>query len=285
MRMAAAFAEVTDATFVTDVLERSKELPVIVDFWAPWCGPCRIIGPVLEGLAEEYEGRVQLVKLNTDENPRVSTQLKIQSIPHVMAFKDGKLAKQFVGAVPEPQARAFFEALVPSGADLEAQRGEAARSAGDLDVARAHFEAALALDAEHAGAASGLATLLLERGDLERASEVLGPVSAYSRDADVKRLAARIRLAQAASTLDRGALEARVGVDEHDARARYELGTALVATQEWETGLEHLLEAVRLDRTLDGDGPRGRLLDALEVLGADHELAREFRMRLANVLF
>ncbi len=283
--MAAAFADVTDATFASDVLERSKELPVIVDFWAPWCGPCRIIGPVLEGLAEEYAGRVQLVKLNTDENPRVAGQLKIQSIPHVMAFKGGKLAKQFVGAVPEPQARAFFEALVPSGADLEAQRGEAARAGGDLAAARGHYEAALALDSEHARAAAGLAALLLDEGDVDGAARVLAPVSAYSRDAEVKRLAARIRLAQAAATLDRVALEARVGADEGDARAHYELGTALVAAAEWETGLEHMLDAVRLERTLDGDGPRSRLLDALEILGAEHALAREFRTRLANVLF
>lgn len=288
--MTAAFLEVTDATFAADVLERSKELPVIVDFWAPWCGPCRIIGPVLEGLAEEYAGRVQLVKLNTDENPRVASQLKIQSIPHVMAFRDGKLAKQFVGAVPEPQARVFFEGLLPSGADLEAQLGEAARAAGDLDGALAHFEAALAADAEHVRASVGLASLLLERGELQRAAEVLEPVAAYSRDPGVKRLGAQVRLSLAASGLDRAPLEARVAANEDDARAHYELGTALVGSsevgaEEWEAGLEHLLDAVRLDRTLDGDGPRSRLLDALEVLGADHPLSREFRSRLANVLF
>ena len=283
--MAAAFTDVTDTTFATEVLERSKELPVVVDFWAPWCGPCRIIGPVLEGLAEEYAGRVQLVKLNTDENPRVASQLRIQSIPHVMAFKDGKLAKQFVGAVPETQARVFFEALVPSGADLEAQRGDEARTAGDLAAATAHYEAALALEGEHVQATRGLAEVLLAQDEVERAASVLAPIAEYSRDADVKRLAGRIRLQRAAAALDRDALAARVVVDEHDARAHYDLGAVLVAAGEWEDGLEHLLDAVRLDRTLDGDGPRTRLLDALEVLGADHPLSREFRARLANVLF
>ncbi|MCC6237019.1 MAG: thioredoxin, partial [Dehalococcoidia bacterium] len=268
-----------------DVLERSRELPVVVDFWAPWCGPCRIIGPVLEGLAEEYAGRVQLVKLNTDENPRVASQLRIQSIPHVMAFKDGKLAKQFVGAVPEPQARAFFEALVPSGADLEAQRGDEARTAGDLASAITRYEAALALEPEHVRASMGLAEVALAQGEVERAASVLEPVAAYSRDAEVKRLAGRIRLQQAAAGLDRDALARRVAASEDDARAHYDLGAVLVAAGEWEDGLEHLLDAVRLDRSLDGDGPRTRLLDALEVLGADHPLSREFRARLANVLF
>ncbi len=277
--------DVTDTTFATDVLERSKELPVVVDFWAPWCGPCRIIGPVLEGLAEEYAGRVQLVKLNTDENPRVASQLRIQSIPHVMAFKDGKLANQFVGAVPEPQARAFFESLVPSGADLEALRGDEARGGGDLDAAAAHYEAALTLEPEHVRASMGLAEVLLARGEVEQAATVLGPVAAYSREADVKRLAGRIRLQQAAAGLDRDALLLRVAANEDDARGHYDLGAVLVAAGDWEEGLEHLLDAVRLDRSLDGDGPRTRLLDALEVLGAEHPLSREFRARLANVLF
>lgn len=283
--MAAAFAEVTDATFATEVLERSNELPVVVDFWAPWCGPCRIIGPVLEGLAEEYAGRVRLVKLNTDENPRVASQLRIQSIPHVMAFKDGKLARQFVGAVPEPQARAFFEALVPSAADVETAGGDAARAAGDLAAAVARYEAALALDPEHARAASGLAAVLLEQGDVARAASTLAPVAAYSRDAEVKRLAARIRLHEAAAGADRAALEAQVAANVGDARAHYDLGAVLVAAGEWDAGLEHLLEAVRIERTLDGDGPRQRLLDALEVLGTDDPRSREYRALLANVLF
>jgi putative thioredoxin len=280
-----SYTDVSDATFQVDVLERSKSVPVVVDFWAPWCGPCRVIGPIVEGLAEEYEGKVELVKLNTDENPRVATQLRISSIPHVMAFKDGKLAKQFVGAVPEPQARAFFEALVPSAAEIEAQRGEEAVAAGDLDGAVAHFEAALASEPEHERAVTGLASVLVERGEVERAVEVIAPVAAYSRNAEVKRVAARVRLASAAATVDRAALEAVLATNEDDARAHYELGTALVVAEEWEPGLEHLLDAVRLDRTLDGDGPRARMLDALEVLGADHPLARTYRGRLANVLF
>jgi putative thioredoxin len=140
---------------------------------------------------------VELVKLNTDENPQVATQLRISSIPHVMAFKDGKLAKQFVGAVPEPQARSFFEGLVPSQAEIEAQRGEEAVAAGDVDAAIVHFEAALAAEPELERAVSGLASVLLHRGDIARAVEVIAPVAAYSRNPELKRIAARVRRARA----------------------------------------------------------------------------------------
>jgi putative thioredoxin len=282
---AGAVVDVTDTTFASEVLERSHDLPVIVDFWAPWCGPCRIIGPVLERLAEEYAGRVQLVKLNTDENPQVAAQLRISSIPHVMAFRDGKLARQFVGAVPEPQARAFVEALLPSPADLEVARGREALAAGDTAEARARFEAALALDASCEPAAVALGELLLDGGDVAGAVRVLDPLAEYSRDPAIRRLAGHARIRLAATGLDRAALEARVVSDDDDARAHYELGTVLVAAEQWEPGLDHLLDAVRLDRQIDGDGPRRRLLEALDVMGADHPLAREFRARLANVLF
>jgi putative thioredoxin len=276
---------VTDATFASEVLERSRDLPVIVDFWAPWCGPCRIIGPVLERLAEEYGDRVRLVKLNTDENPQVATQLRVTSIPHVMAFRDGKLARQFVGAVPEPQARAFVEALLPSPAEIEVTHGLAAQAVGDTVEARTHFEAALALDGGHEPAATALAAVLLEGGDIEGAARVLEPFAEYSRDTATRRLAGVVGLRHAAAGLNRAALEERVALDDDDARAHYELGIVLAAAEDWEQGLEHLLAAVWLDRTLDGDGPRRRLLEALDVLGADHPLSREFRARLANVLF
>ena len=171
-----AVTDVGDATFVAEVLERSHELPVVVDFWAPWCEPCRIIGPILEQLATEYAGRVALVKLDVDENPAVSTQYGIRSIPAVTAFRDGRPASQFVGAIPEPQARTFFESLLPTEAEVAAKAALAeaveARAAGDVDGARDRYESVLAADGTHQAAALGLAELEYEAGDLERAEEL-----------------------------------------------------------------------------------------------------------------
>ncbi|MEZ4501424.1 MAG: thioredoxin [Dehalococcoidia bacterium] len=279
-----AVIEAGDATFMTEVVEASAEVPVVVDFWAPWCGPCRIIGPVLESLAEEHAGRVRLVKVNVDENPGVSGQFQIQSIPAVYAFKDGAVVDQFLGAIPEAQARAFFEGLLPSAADLEVEAGRAALDAGDRTEARARFEAALALDAGHEGASVGLGRLLLDDGDLKAAAGVIEPVAAYAKDPELQRLAAELHFRRSGD-VDTSEYEARIGANEDDAEAHYRLGLALAARGEWEPALEHLLDTVRLDRELDEDGARLRMLEAFNLLGNDHPLTREYRSRLANILF
>ena len=280
---AEAVTDVMDATFQSEVIERSSELPVVVDFWAPWCGPCRLIGPVLEALATEYEGRVRLVKVNIDENPQVATQYQISSIPAVMAFRDGRPASQFVGAVPEPQARSFFESLLPSEADVAAKAGMEAAIAGAVEDAQAHFEAALEHDAKHRAAGIGLAQLALDGGDLERAEELAGR---WPDDIDGVRILARIRFrSNVDAKADRATLEARIAEDAGDAEAHYALGNLLAAEEEWEAALDHLLATVRLDRKLDHDGGRLRVLDVFAVLGDDHPLTGEYRQRLSSVLF
>ena len=277
-----AVADVADATFDVDVLERSHTLPVVVDFWAPWCGPCRVIGPVLEQLAEEYAGRIQLVKLNVDENPQVSARYGIRSIPAVKAFRDGKQAAEFLGAVPEAQARRFFESLLPSEADRAVAEARQARAAGDLAAARERCEAALASDVRHRAAAVMLAEVELEAGNLDHAHEL---ASRWTEDAVARRVLALVGFRHAAEGADRVALEARLAAGEADAAAHYALGCALAAEGEWEPALEHLLATVRLDRRLDDDGGRRRMLEVFEVLGDAHPLTAEYRQRLASVLF
>jgi putative thioredoxin len=280
---AEAVTDVMDATFQSEVIERSGELPVVVDFWAPWCGPCRVIGPVLEELATEFDGRVRLVKLNVDENPQVATQYGISSIPAVMAFRDGVPASQFIGAVPEPQARTFFESLVPSEADSEALAATQAAIAGDVDAAKAHYEAALTHDPKHRAAAIGLAQVEFNDGDLERAEQL---ASRWPDDPDAVSILARVQFhSDDSADGDRGALEARIAADEGDAEAHYALGKLLAALEEWEPALEHLMATVRLDRKLDGDGGRLRVLDVFNVLGNDHPLTQDYRRQLSALLF
>jgi putative thioredoxin len=188
MSAAPAVHDVTDASFATDVLERSKSKPVVVDFWAPWCGPCRVLGPIIERVAAETNGEVLLAKLNTDENPMTAQQFQIQGIPAVKAFRGGEVVSEFVGAQPRPEVARFFDALVPSEAEMLV-------AAGDEDSLRA----ALAIEPARAGAAVPLARLPIARGELDEAIAVLEPVH---DDFQADGLRARARLSKAGAAGD-----------------------------------------------------------------------------------
>ena len=280
-----AVLEATDANFTDVVVQRSHQMPVIVDFWAAWCEPCHMLSPILERIASEYAGRVQLVKVNIDQNPMVTQQYGIQSIPAVKAFEGGGVTSEFAGAQPEDQVRAFFDILVPSQTDHAMTAAQRFRALGDDAAAREQLELVLADDPNQADAALELADILSASGDpadTARARELAGP---YEHDPRARRAIGRIGLAELAAGKDRAALEARVTADDSDAEARYHLGAVLAVGGEWEAALEHLLATVRLDRELDEDGGRLRMLDAFAVLGDTHELAVRYRGRLMNVIF
>ncbi len=280
-----AVLEATDANFTDVVVQRSHQMPVIVDFWAAWCEPCHMLSPILERIASEYAGRVQLVKVNIDQNPMVTQQYGIQSIPAVKAFEGGGVTSEFAGAQPEDQVRAFFDILVPSQTDHAMTAAQRFRALGDDAAAREQLELVLADDPNQADAALELADILSASGDAAdtaRARELAGP---YEHDPRARRAIGRIGLAELAVGKDRAALEARVAADENDAEARYHLGAVLAVAGEWQDALEHLLATVRLDRELDEDGGRLRMLDAFAVLGDTHELAVRYRGRLMNVIF
>lgn len=270
----------TDEDFA-ELVEGNSGLS-IVDFWAPWCGPCRQLSPALERVAGEFAGRAQLVKVNIDENPDVAARFGVRSIPMVVGFRDGRAASQFVGAQPEPAVRRFFDALLPKETDRLAEQGARMLGAHDLAGARAQFEAALDVDPQHQRSAIMLAATLLELGELDGAAAL---ARRYPADATAKRVLARVGLIRVAADATRDALEARLAANASDAEAHYRLGALHALAAEWEPALDHLLEAVLLDRKLDDDGARLRMLDIFGLLGDANDITREYRQRLANVLF
>lgn len=278
----AAPLEVTDANFATEVQERSKSVPVVVDFWAPWCGPCRVLGPVIEKVAGEYAAKVVLAKLNTDENPKVAALFRIQGIPAVKAFKDGKVIAEFTGAYPEPQVRAFFERVVPPPAVRVTEEAEDHLRAGDLSSAEASYRSVLAKQPSNPDALTGLAALLLARGETEAAEELL---ERAPTDRRAKVLKHRIFLDGFAAKHQAEDLEGIAAANPRNPRDRYRWGVMLAAREQYEPALDELIESVRLDRSFADGAARKAMLAVFEILGLDSAVTREYQRQLSKVLF
>jgi putative thioredoxin len=273
---------VNDADFETAVIRRSHDVPVVVDFWAPWCGPCRVLGPVLERLAATADGAWELVKVNVDDNPRTAAQYRVQGIPAVKGFRDGRVVAEFTGAVPEGQVRAFLARLLPSEADLLARAGAEMEASGYLATAEDRYRDALAKDPNHPRAVIGLARVLAGR---DATDEALTLLDRLPGNGEAQALRAQLALRAAAADVDTAALEARLAADPKDAAAHYELGRALAARGDYEPALAHLLETVKLDRKLDDDGARKAMLDIFALLGDADERTQRYRRMLGSVLF
>ncbi|MEO6398759.1 MAG: tetratricopeptide repeat protein [Tepidiformaceae bacterium] len=277
-----AALDVTDATFATEVLERSKAVAVVVDFWAPWCGPCRVLGPIIERVAAEHSGDVVLAKLNTDENPMVATQFRIQGIPAVKAFRGGSMVAEFTGALPEPQVRAFFAKLVPTEAERTARRASEMLDAGDFSGAENHFREVLAKSPGNPDAATGLAAILLARGEEGAAEELLDRVPTDRRSKLMKHGLFLDRFAKKHAAED---LELEATSAPADPRAMYRCGVMLAARQQFEPALDELLESARLDRAFADGAARKAMLAVFDLLGPDSPMTREYQRQLSRVLF
>ncbi|MBW3662242.1 MAG: tetratricopeptide repeat protein [Actinobacteria bacterium] len=270
--------DVETADFQTAVIERSKDVPVVVDFWAAWCGPCRTLGPALEAAVTARNGDIVLAKVDVDRNQQLAAQFGIRGIPAVKAFKDGKLVDQFTGALPPQQIEAFLDRIAPTAADRLATQA-AARLPNDPAGAAATFEEALELDGRHLGAALGLAELVLD-DDPQRALDLVSP---HRPEVSAEAIAAKAQLAFADS-LDLDVLRTAAGADPTDAAAQLELGRALAATGEYRAAIDHLLRAVRLGGATR-DAARDQLVQLFTILGDTDPLVKTGRRELANALF
>ncbi len=280
--------EGSDAGFMADVIEASKTTPVIVDFWAPWCGPCRQLGPAIERAVLAARGKVKLVKIDIDKHPQFAGQLRVQSIPAVFAFSGGRPVDGFTGAVPESQIKSFVERLAAQAPGDEVDEllalGKTCLDAADFGGAAQAYAQILQVDPHDVRALGGMARLYLETGDLERAREIVGMVAPDVRDPQIDQVKAALALADAAPS-DLAGFEARLVADPADHEARLDLARALAGQGHWGLAIDNLLTLIAADPTWNEEAARKQLLTVFEAAGPASELSRQGRRRLSAILF
>ena len=290
---ASAVKDVTTASFGQEVIAASARQPVLVDFWAPWCGPCKQLAPVLEKAVADSAGKVKLVKMNIDDHPQIAGQLGIQSIPAVIAFDKGQPVDGFMGALPDGQVRGFIERLVgplTSGADELVGQAQAAAAKGDSAGAAALYSQVLTEDEGNLKAIAGLAKLHVDGGDLAQAKAVLSlaPPPAPGKDADpaIAAVTAAIDLAEhAAAVGDIAPLEQAVAANPDDHQARFDLALALNGRGERDAAADRLLEIIKRDRKWNDDAARKQLVQFFEAWGLMDPAAVQARRKLSSLIF
>jgi putative thioredoxin len=280
------------ATFMADVIEASRQVPVIVDFWAPWCGPCKQLGPMIEKIVKEAKGGVRLVKINVEENQALAGQMRVQSIPAVFAFSNGQPVDGFMGALPEKELREFVSRIAGPSKEQQQieQLTEAAKTAlanKEFNTAGQMFASILQVDRENTSAIAGLAKCQIEAGDTEGAEATLALVPADKKDdPEVASALAALELAsQTADSAEITRLREQLAANSTDHQARYDLATALNAAGNREEALDLLIEIVRADRNWNDEAARKQLIKFFEAWGHSDEVTIAGRRRLSSLLF
>lgn len=281
--------DATDASFIADVVEASKTVPVIVDFWATWCGPCRQLGPALEKAVLAAKGAVKLVKVDIDRNPGYAGQLRVQSIPAVFAFVDGRPVDGFMGALPDSQVKQFVDRMAKQGGggspvdDLLAMAKESLEL-GDPGGAAQAYAQALQMDPANVKAIGGMARVLQQAGDLDQAREVLELAPPDAKDPDIDAVRAALALAAEAPS-ETAEFEARLAADPDDHEARIEMAKALAAAGKMHEAVDQLIESIGRDREWNDQAARKQLLTIFEAAGPMSDVAKQGRRKLSSILF
>ncbi len=272
--------------FERDVLQASQKVPVLVDFWAPWCAPCRALKPVLEKLAAEYQGRFLLAKVNSDEHPQLAAQFGVRGIPNVKAFVDGKLADEFTGALPERGVRDFIDRLIPTPGEKLRRTARALLTQGDFDEAERHLRSALELEPANHAIRLDLVELLLAKNSHAEADAIFAPIPERERDERADRLYSVLELWKKGQKLPTVAeLEAKLAAAPEDLAARLALGERLMADGRFEPALAALLEVVRKDRGALRTSARKLMVEVFKLAEDQAELVSSYRKLLAGALY
>ena len=278
------------ANFMADVIEMSKQIPVIVDFWAPWCEPCKQLGPALEKFVANAGGLVRLVKINIDENKDLAGQMRVQSIPAVYAFKNGQPVDGFTGVVPESQLRSFVEKLIgdaQSPIDAALDQAQQLAESGQTDQARSLYEQIIGQDSENPKALAGLIRIIIEAGEREEANEIINALTpALKQNPDIAGVISMLELAEQSSEAgDVQDLRNKLSANDKDHQVRFDLAMALYSNGDNENAVQELLELIRHDQKWNDEAARIQLLKILEVLGFNHPISSTARRQLSAILF
>ena len=278
--------DVSEQDFQTEVIDRSKDVPVIVDFWAPWCAPCHALKPVLEKLAQEYQGKFFLAKVNADENQALSAQFGVRGIPSVKAVYDGEIINEFSGALPEPAVREFLAQIIPNDSEIKRREAMAVYESGDRPAAMALLRKAVALDENNFEAKVSLASLLLENNEPKAAREIMEKLPASMQlEEHVKELLTRIELLERTSELpDKQTLLQQVQQDEANLQARLDLAGRYISEQSYDEAFELLFDVLKKDRHFGDDAARKTMLSVFTLLGPQDPRVRSARKTLASLL-